>query len=124
MKILASIGNMISYAWEEFSRVIKEYYIAAWAVVLAVLTAISYGLSILIKVINILIPLLQGIDVASFDFSVPSPIANVLALMNTFFPLDELVRYFVSFCLFSITWSAYKFIKSWLPRINGWGFGG
>lgn len=51
---------------------------------------------------------------------IPSgPIAGVLALCNTFFPLSETVGFVIVYYTFAAAWGTYRFIKSWVPTVSG-----
>lgn len=121
IQIIRGLGDWFGWVWKESWRLFKEWNIALWGLVLGVFSFLLPLLDFPIRLINWLLLRIQQIDIPSFDFSNPSGAHQILAIANTFFPLDEFVRWVVAYCIFYLIVTAYRIIRSWIPRIHGYG---
>ncbi len=119
IRIWIETRDWFGWAWDEFWRLFKDSGILHWGLVLGAVSFIYKLLDFPLRLVNWLLLRLQDIDISSFDFSKPTGAHQILALANTFFPLEEgfklLAAYVVIYCFFII----YRKIKAWIPLMGG-----
>jgi thiol:disulfide interchange protein len=106
---------MLAGALSELWHVVREFLTTKWAAfILAVgviWTVLSQGVALGQKILLIL----TNIVVSGFDLAPSGQILNVLAIANTFFPLDQLCVYTVAYGILVLAMTVYRFAKSMIP---------
>lgn len=120
---LSNIWRFLTWCWEEGTRLIHKYYLILAGVGSMILGYVTPVLDWINVSLLFVWDCIRGIEFGEFDLT-PSPlVADVLAIANTFTPLDELAAYAILYMSLLIGLAAYRFTCRWLPTIGGFSIG-
>lgn len=111
------LKDFLSQCWDNTKAIVESW----WASLLVVVGWVYFALDWFSGVVVDVVSKIAEISFPSYDPSVPSTILTFCAIANTFFPLDELAGFIVSYLTMVLVLQLYKTAKSWTPFFNGGG---
>jgi hypothetical protein len=121
---LVSIFHGVTYWFGEIFNEAVKFTTAQWGLVLIAAGLGTAGYEFAVPAIYTCSGLLSGLSVGSWNFALPGPLATAFAIANTFTPMDELVSYLAAYLTLMLGLTIYRYAKTWLPEVFGWGLSG
>lgn len=109
--LFAFLGD---WAGESFKQV-KTIVTGFWGFLVIAVGLIWTILNHLIPGLELLLRTLDSVVTGDWNLAAPSGVDNILAIGNTFFPLDRFFQYAVAYLTLRIALAVYRVVKSWLP---------
>ncbi|SRR6266446_1216035 len=122
---LVSIFHGVTYWFGELFKEWVKFVSTSWGLVLIVSGIAAGGYEFAIPAIYAASDLLTGLNPGSWSLGLPgSGMGTFMAVANTFTPLDELVSYAAAYLSLVLGLTIYRYAKTWIPEVFGWGLSG
>lgn len=112
---IKDVWTFIVYWFQESFKEVAKWGLSLWGLVTIVAMLVWTILSNIVPLITLLLSTLNGLITGDWNFTPPGSIMSVLAIGNTFSPLQEALGYGASYGLLKGTLALYRFIKSLIP---------
>ena len=118
------IGRTIKWGFENTWTYFKEYFGGLWALLLLIGVFLTKAIDYPIRMMNWVIARIDALHIPDYDFTLPLQLSSVMSVANTWFPLDEFVRYLASYIILLLGLAAVRLIMRFIGKIFGFGLGG
>lgn len=118
---LINIAKAIGYWFQEIFREAIKFTTTAWGVIVLVVGLAYAAMLDTVGAINSVVVSIDGFTSNGPSLTAPSGIGGMLAIANTFTPLDEVFQYASAFLIVLLGVGIYRLIKSWIPTMSGGG---
>jgi hypothetical protein len=116
---LADIWTFLKDWCGESWKEVAKWGTALWGLVAIAGTLIWTVLTHIVPLLTLLLDTINGLVTGTWNFAPPAGITNVLAIANTFTPLQEAMGYAAAYGLLKGTLALYRFIKNLIPTEAG-----
>jgi hypothetical protein len=114
---IADIRNLLVYWLQDAFREVVKFTTAHWGIVL-IFAALAWGaMDIATSGFIVLLSIVNGLASDSFSLTPPTELLNVLAIANTFTPLQEFFVYLIGYLTLLGGLTLYRIVKSWIPTV-------
>lgn len=116
---LGRVAESVSYWASELLKGLIKAGTTFWAaLVLAAGLAWTIGHYIVLAMTD-MVASIAAISTGSYTLAVPSGVSSVLAIGNTFTPLNEAFAYAAAYFTIMLVMLLYRNVKSWIPTLSG-----
>lgn len=116
---LADIWTFLKDWCAESWKEIAKWGTMIWGLVTIAATLIWTLLSNIVPILTLMLDTLNGMVTGTWSFTPPSGIMNVLAIANTFCPLQEACSYATAYGVLKASLALYRFLKGLIPTEAG-----
>lgn len=121
---LVSIFHGVTYWFGEVFKEVVKFTTAQWGLVLIAAGLGTAGYEFAIPAIYACSDLMTGLNPGSWSLGLPGGLSTAMAIANTFTPMDEFISYLASYLTLLLGLTIYRYVKTWLPEVFGWGLSG
>lgn len=109
--------DFIAWIWTATWDTVVKWFSSVWGVVLSFCSFMAWLWDELNAIVNQLVSLVQTFAFPSVDVN-SAGLTYYLNIANTFFPLQELFVFIVSWLTLVGVLTVYRLIKSWIPTLS------
>lgn len=114
-----NLFQFLGYWFEESWKQAVKIFTSGWGLVLIVSTLLYTLATYIVPILALMLDTINGLITGNWDFTPPAIISTVLAIANTFAPMDELMSYATAYGVLKASLALYRFIKGLIPTEAG-----
>jgi len=112
---LSDIWQFLQYWFHEMFVNVAKIGTSFWGLIVIFAGLLWTVLNHIVPMLSLVLDSLNAMVTGNFNYAPPSAIMNVLAIANTFMPVEELMAFGVAYGTLRGSLALYRFVKSYLP---------
>ncbi len=111
--------QFLGFWFEESWKEVVKWGATGWGLVTIIVAVIWTVLTHIVPMLSLLLDTLNGLVTGNWNYEPPAAIMNILAIGNTFTPLQELMQYAITYGTLKGSLLLYRWVKTLIPTEAG-----